>query len=115
MNSSDSPAIKVTAKDFIFRYLRYLPLFIISVVIALLISFIYLRYTVPYYNAKATLLIKTSAQAGSNQELDNMFFNTGRSNISNEIQILKSLNLAKRVASSLGLQKKYYLKGNVKT
>lgn len=115
MNQPETQNIKVTAKDFIFRYLRYLPLFIISVTVALLIAFLYLRYTVPYYNARATLLIKTQAQSGTSQELDNMFFNSGRSNVSNEIQILRSLNLCKRVASSLGLQKKYYLKGNVKT
>jgi tyrosine-protein kinase Etk/Wzc len=115
MSSTENQNIKITAKDFIFRYVRYLPLFIISVSIALAIAFLYLRYTVPVYNARAKLLIKTSAQTGSNEELDNMFFNRARSNVATEIELLKSLNLAKRVATSLGLQKKYYVKGNVKT
>jgi len=108
--------IRVSAKDFVLRYVRYIPLFIVSIGLGLFIAFLYLRYTVPFYNARATLLIKTSAaQTGSNEELDNMFFNSARANVSNEVELLKSLNLAKRVAVSLNLQKKYYTIGNVKT
>ncbi|RZK46214.1 MAG: hypothetical protein EOO94_03180, partial [Pedobacter sp.] len=115
MSSAENQNIKITPRDFILRYLRYLPLFIVSVSIALLIAYLYLRYTEPIYNVRATLLIKTSAQTGSNQELDNMFFNSARANVSNEIELLSSLTLAKRVASSLGLQSRSYVKGNVKT
>ncbi|WP_458925616.1 GumC family protein [Flavitalea antarctica] len=115
MSSNANQNVKTTAKDFLIRYIRYLPLFALSITIALIIAFLYLRYTVPVYNAKATFLIKTSAQSGANSELDNMFFNSARSNVSNEIELLRSLNLAKRVAASLKLQNRTYIKGNVKT
>jgi tyrosine-protein kinase Etk/Wzc len=115
MSFSENEKIKISPKDFIFRYVKYIPLFVLSVGLALFIAFLYLRYTVPFYNARATLLIKTNAQGGSNDEVNNMFFNAARSNISNEIELLKSLTLAKRVAASLKLQKKNYTKGNIKT
>jgi len=115
MSSTENQNIKITVKDFIFRYLKYIPLFLFSLAVALTISFLYLRYTVPVYNARATLLIKRAAENGSNTEIDKLFFNSARSNVSNEIELLKSLNLSKRVAASLGVQKKYYTKGNVKT
>lgn len=115
MSEKENESIKVSLKDFIMRYLRYLPLFILSVSLALLISYVYLRYTIPLYNARATIMIKTSAPQGRDQELDNMFFSDSRSNVSTEIEVLRSLNLAKRVALSLGLQKRSYVKGNVKT
>jgi tyrosine-protein kinase Etk/Wzc len=115
MSSNENQNVKVTARDFLFRYVRYLPLFVLSVSIALLLAFLYLRYTIPVYNAKATFLIKTSAQSGTNSDLDNMFFNTARSNVSNEIELLRSLNISKRVAASLGLQNRSYTIGNVKT
>jgi len=115
MSSTENQNIKITTKDFIFRYIRYLPLFALSITIALIIAFLYLRYTVPVYNARATFLIKISAQSGTNSELDNMFFNSARSNVSNEIELLRSLNLAKRVAASLNLQNRSYIQGNVKT
>lgn len=99
------------------RYVRYLPLFILSVSIALIIAYAYLRYSTPLYSARATVLIKSnqSATAGLGKEFDEVYFTGGRGNVTNEIEILKSLTLAKRVAASLGLQKKYYVKGNIKT
>src|SRR5688572_22927643 len=115
MSSEENQTVKVTLKDFLLRYVRYLPLFILSVGLALFLAFLYLRYTIPIYNARATLLIKTSAQSATNSNVDNLFFNSARSNVSNEIEILKSLNLSKRVAASLGLQKRSYTKGKVKT
>ncbi|RZK46569.1 MAG: hypothetical protein EOO94_02485, partial [Pedobacter sp.] len=115
MNSTESGNVKITARDFISRYIRNLPLIIVSVAIALAIAFLYLRYTVPVYHTRASLLIKTNPQSGANEDLENLFFNQGKSNVANEIQILRSLNLAKRVALSLGLQQRSYTEGNIKT
>jgi tyrosine-protein kinase Etk/Wzc len=116
MNKQEKESVKISIKDFLMRYVRYLPLFIISVGIALTLSYVYLRYTTPLYNARATILIKTDKSSpGLGKEFDEVYFTGGRGNVTNEIEILKSLTLAKRVAASLGLQKKYYVKGNIKT
>jgi tyrosine-protein kinase Etk/Wzc len=116
IQTTETQTVRVTVRDFLLKYLRYIPLFISSVGIALFLSFLYLRYTVPVYNSRATLLIKTAGQSTStSEELDNMFFSTSKGNVANEIEIMKSLNLAKRVALSLGLQKRVYIKGSVKT
>jgi tyrosine-protein kinase Etk/Wzc len=115
MTEKENEGIKVSLKDFVMRYLRYLPWILLSVSIALVLAYTYLRYTVPLYNAHATLMIKTSAPQGRDQELDNMFFSDSRNNVGTEIEVLRSLNLAKRVAASLGLQKRNYVEGNVKT
>jgi tyrosine-protein kinase Etk/Wzc len=118
MNPQENESIKISVKDFLMRYVRYLPLFIISVSIALTLAYVYLRYTMPLYNARATLLMKTdksSPLGRGSQEFDEVYFTGGRGNLSSEIEILRSLSLAKRVAASLGLQKKYYTKGNIKT
>ena len=116
MNTQESKSIKISVKDFMMRYVRYLPLFAFSVSLALIIAYAYLRYTTPLYSARATMLIKTNQSSGGlGKEFDEVYFTGGRGNITNEIEILKSLTLAKRVAASLGLQKKYYVKGNIKT
>jgi capsular exopolysaccharide synthesis family protein len=116
MNSKENESVKISVKDFIMRYLRYLPLFIISISIALIIAYVYLRYTTPLYSARATMLIKTDKSSPKmGGEFDEVYFSGGRGNLNSEIEILRSLNLAKRVAASLGLQKKYYVKGNIKT
>jgi tyrosine-protein kinase Etk/Wzc len=116
MNTQESKSIKISVKDFLMRYVRYLPLFILSIGIALGIAYAYLRYSTPLYSARATMLIKTDKSSGGlAKEFDEVNFTGGRGNVANEIEILKSLTLAKRVATSLGLQKKYYVKGNIKT
>jgi tyrosine-protein kinase Etk/Wzc len=116
MNSKENESVKISLKDFIMRYVRYIPLFIISIAIFLFLAYLYLRYTTPLYNARASLLIKTDKPArGMGEEFDEVFFTGGRGNMTSEMEILKSVNIAKRVAASLGLQKKYYSKGNIKT
>lgn len=116
MNNQESKSIKISVKDFLMRYVRYLPLFIFSIAIALIIAYAYLRYSTPLYSARATMLIKTDKSSpGLGKEFDEVYFTGGRGNVTNEIEILKSLTLAKRVAASLNLQKKYYVKGNIKT
>jgi tyrosine-protein kinase Etk/Wzc len=110
--------VKVTIKDFILRYIRYLPLFIISAGLFLISAYFYLKYATKYYNARATILIKSDngPRAGkSDQEFESLLFYKGGNNVDNEIEILKSLNLSKRVAKELDLQHKCYAIGNIKT
>ena len=116
MNAQENKSVKISVKDFLMRYVRYLPILVISVSIALVGAYTYLRYSTPLYSARATMLIKTDKSTSPrDKEFDEVYFTGGRGNVNNEIEILKSLTLAKRVAVSLGLQKKYYVKGNIKT
>lgn len=113
----DNEGIKVTFKDFISKYVKYLPLFGICVAMALIIAFVYLRYATPIYNAKASMLIKSEKNpySNSNEEFESIFLYKGGSDVDNEIEILKSKNIGLRVADSLGLQIMYSAVGNVKT
>lgn len=45
-------------KDLFFKYIRFLPLFILSVALALTASYIYLRYATLVYRSSASLLIR---------------------------------------------------------
>lgn len=112
-----SEGIKVTFKDFIKKYLKYWPLFVVSVAAALAVAYIYLRYATPVYNASATLLIKSenTPYGTANEEFESIFLYKGGNDVDNEIEVLKSKSLAKRVVNSLGLQSMYYTVGNVKT
>ena len=102
MNSKENESVKISLKDFIMRYIRYIPLFIISIAIFLFLAYLYLRYTTPLYNARASLLIKTDKpQRGMGEEFDEVFFTGGRGNMTSEMEILKSVNIAKRVAPVL--------------
>lgn len=110
---------KVSVKDFILRYARYWPYYIGALTVALVVAFIYLRYSEPIYNANATLLIKKDGldgiNSGSNDKFQNMFFFKDGDNLIDEMEILKSRNLASRVVNALHLETRCYALGNIKT
>ena len=92
----------------IFKYLIYWPWFVASVLICLVGTFVYLRYQAPVYNIKSAVLVKEqdNKRMGGNsplaaiQDLGMMSFTN---NFDNEIEIMKSKTLVKKVVSDLGL------------
>ncbi len=104
----------LTVRDLFYKYIRFLPLFILSVAIALLIAFIYLRYAAQVYNAGGSMLIK-SQSSGSSDKVEDLLMGSNRSdNIQSEIEILRSKPLMTRVANKLNLQYSYIAKGRIK-
>ncbi len=116
-NESKSELWNLSLRDVFYKYVRFLPLFVLSVAFALLIAFLFLRYSVPVYAVGGSMLIRSEKQGGSarDNELESLIGNNKASNIQNEIEILKSLPLMQRVVDSLGLQFSYFAKGKIKT
>jgi len=104
-------------KDIFFKYIRFLPLFILSLAIALLGAYIYLRYATPIYRSAGTLLIKSQprGKGQGDEKLNQLFLNEGTQNIQNEIEVLKSKPLMQRVVDSLHLQVNYFAVGKIKS
>lgn len=46
-------------RDLFYKYIRYLPLFILSVALCLFAAYVYLRYTVPLYKVGGSMIIKS--------------------------------------------------------
>ncbi|MCW3108668.1 MAG: hypothetical protein JWQ09_3174 [Segetibacter sp.] len=108
---------KLSPKELIFKYLIFLPLFIISVGISLSIAYFYLRYQIPYYNSGISILINEDrgSRGGSNADaLDQIVLFKPRTNMANEIEILKSATLMERVVRALNLNIQYSIEGNLK-
>ena len=115
----DDNSHKLTPKEIFFKYIVYLPLVIVCVGIAITTAYIYLRYKVPYYSSSISLLYKDASGkylgGDENMMLDDVMLYKKRSNLANEIEILKSVNIMEHVVSSLGLNVVYYNEGKVKT
>ncbi len=110
------PLREFNLKEFIFKYLRYWPLLLAFVLIALTLAFIKVRYTTPIYKVNGRLFInKEENRGGSAGSLDNMLMFSNNLNLQNELEILKSKPLLVRVVNALGLQVSYYNKGNVRS
>jgi len=65
----------LSAKDLFFKYLRFLPLFIISIALSLLVAYIYLRYTTPIYSSTGSLIIKNEQPLKGSDKFDQVLSN----------------------------------------
>lgn len=87
--------------------------FAISVPLFLVGAYFYLKYTTPIYSVSATVIIDdgstaTMSAADVFAEM-NMF--SGKNNINNEIEILKSYNMVNRTLQQLDFDVSYFKKG----
>jgi tyrosine-protein kinase Etk/Wzc len=100
------------------KYLVHWRWFLISLVIGLVLSFVYLRYTTPSYEATTTILVKDEKKGGMLSELS-AFADLGIggsmvNNVDNEIEILKSRTLAESTIKKLNLNISLFIPGNVR-
>ncbi len=102
-------------KKFIYKIIGVLPWFIVSVVLCIIASKIYLRYTMPVNKISAFLLIKSQEEGGNTEykTLKEMGLVTQNNDIENEMDIIQSYSLLKKVVDSLHLNINIYKEGRV--
>jgi len=111
-----SELANLSVRDLFYKYIRFFPYFLLSVALALLIAFTYLRYASQVYSAGGSMLIKSETKGRqSSDKVEDIIMGGSRSeNIQNEIEILKSRPLMTRVVNKLDLQYSYIAKGRIK-
>jgi len=97
-----------------FKYLSYWPWFVLSVIMFLLGSFIYLRYAPKEYNTHAKIKI-LDENSGLELPTSALILNRSNINLENEIEILTSYPLLERVVNQLELCAQFSEKGRVKS
>lgn len=106
----------INIREILAKYLYHWPVFVLGLLICLTSTFLYLRYTPLTYQAKSVLLIKDEKKGGGKpggdllNELD--IFGTSKV-VDNEIEILKSKTLMRRVVSRLNLMIDYTVEGRI--
>lgn len=105
----------INLRELLDKYLYHWKWFLIGGFIALSIAFVYLRYSVPVYESKASVLIKDDKKGGGIQGMD-MFKDLGilggSVNLDNEIEIYRSRTLLERVVKKLKLNYSFGLIGD---
>ena len=105
---NDLPKEEFNLYEILFKYLAHWPWFIVSVIICFFVAHMYLRYSTPVYSTSAKILIKEQdgySRKSSTPLSDVMELATINltSIFDNEVEILKSRTLSKKVVSNLGL------------
>lgn len=99
---------QINLKELMFKMLDNWHYFVICVIVAILIFFAISKFTIPRYQAKATMLIKSNESAFSQLSLLSNSFGTAKSNFQNEIGQIQSYSMAKRTIQALDLYVNYY-------
>ena len=107
---------KGSVKSEIIRYFTFWPYFLISLIVFVSISFIYLRYVDYNYLISSKIEIIDKAQ-DSEMALPTAMtvFNRSMINLENEIGVLSSYKLHQSVVSKLDFNINYFTEGNFKT
>lgn len=103
-------------KEVIYKYLSYWKWFAISLFLALVAAFVYLKYQVPVYKVHSSILIKDEKKGlGGDDMLKELNLFSSNKVVDNEIEILKSYNLMERVVKGLNLNISYLYKDGFNT
>lgn len=103
-------------KEVLYKYLSYWKWFAISLFLALVAAFVYLKYQVPVYKVHSSILIKDEKKGlGGDDMLKELNLFSSNKVVDNEIEILKSYNLMERVVKGLNLNISYLYKDGFNT
>jgi capsular exopolysaccharide synthesis family protein len=105
-----------STKETVIRYLSFYPLFIASLLICFGASVLYIRYTVPKYNANTLILVKNGGEGSSGNASKDIVDNAvsgGNTNLENDMILLRSSSLMDRVVAKNKFNISYYKIGKV--
>ncbi len=91
----------IDLKALFFKFTRFWYLFAISIFIALIVAFLFNKYTKPVFEVKTSVLVKDDKTKMDPSALLGGLGLSTQQNIQNEIGILMSYSLSNRVVKSL--------------
>jgi len=113
-NKTDSTP-EFNPREFITKYIKYLPWILFSVLVCLTLAYTKLRYSTTVYEVVGKLIIKKQSNGYSNDKFESLFLSEGEDNIKDEIELIKSSSITGRVIDKFDLQKQYYNKGKIRS
>ncbi|MEA3445883.1 MAG: Wzz/FepE/Etk N-terminal domain-containing protein, partial [Bacteroidota bacterium] len=106
----------IDLKKYIFQVIGNWYLFVIFIFIAFSISYYVNKFTTPIYSVSATLLVEAdNSRTGAENLLDGLSLFSGKKNIENEIGILQSFSLTRKVIEALDFDVSYFKIGGIKS
>ena len=112
---------EISILEILFRYLKYWKWFVASILLAVVIAFVYFRYTVPVYNVTSSVILKDeksgrggmSGGLGGFGALDGLELMGGVSNVENETYVIRSKTAVRAVVDKLNLHTSYIQEGRI--
>jgi capsular exopolysaccharide synthesis family protein len=117
--TGDGSGGKFSPADVLFKYLAYLPLFIICMAASIGGGLLYLRYTTPKFTSGVQMLVKSGERnpvyGAQGDIVERALYGPRDINMSNEIQKLRSVEVVRRAVVKHNFHVQYFNEGNIKT
>jgi len=118
-NNIERKEEEIDIKKYLFKILRNWYWFVLSIFISLVAGYLITKYSTPKYRASTTMLV---ASDGAKNEIAQMISQLGlfkkkmqKNEVENEIPVLKSYTLARKVVEELNFNVTYYRIGDIMT
>jgi capsular exopolysaccharide synthesis family protein len=98
----------IELKVVLFNYLKYWPFIAICTLVCVMAAFLFNKYATPVYMVQSSVIITEEPQALGSEIFDAVGMMPVKSNVENEIGILKSYTLAEEAINELGLDVFYF-------
>jgi len=106
----------VDIKSMFFKFVRFWYLFAIAVFVAVVVAFLFNKYTSPVFEVKSSILVKDDKSALDPSSLIGIGLSNNQQNVENEIGKLTSFSLSYRAIKKLDFEISYFLEeGLMKT
>lgn len=107
----------ISIRDIIFKYITYLPLFVLSLVLCTSVGYIYIRYATKLYRVNGSMLIgglDAVPKSQMGELLTTALYGTRTVNMQNEIEAIRSRELLYNLVHKNKLNHYYYNLGQIK-
>ncbi len=109
ITEKDQEEDSINLKQIFFKYLSYWKWIVVSVVLFIILAFLYTKITTPIFEVKSSILIKSRDKASpTNDIMSQLNLFSGAKETDNEVEIFKSYTLMERVVKDLNLTARYY-------
>lgn len=118
INKQGEEEEQINIAEIIQQYLHHWKWFVLSVVLCIIAAIFYIRYTTPIYRASSTILVKDDRRGGLQSELT-AFSDLGmmggvKSNVDNEIEVIRSRTIVEKAVKALNFNISYYTDGRIR-
>jgi tyrosine-protein kinase Etk/Wzc len=110
---------KFSPADILFKYLAYLPLFLISLALSIGGGLLYLRYITPVFESNVQMLVlsgeRNPVYGGQGDIVERALYGPRNINMSNEISKLRNTEVVARAVRKHNFHIQYFMEGSIKT
>ena len=106
---------KYDLKKELFKYLFFWRWFVFSIILCVIISFFYLRYSHIIYSTSAKIKILDKKEASLELPSASDLFSSNKINLENEIELLSSYTILNKVIEKQNLNASFYSVGDIMT